>query len=669
MQHERQGDGSRVSRAVAAFKTAWQAAVRGSSPPRLEVFMQAVPEAEPAAYLRELMAVELECRAKLREAVNAADYVQRFPDHAATIQAAFAERGLVSGRERSMQQAITGTSVAQTQVAQTPADCSVTQSPVVQLPQRSAIPQSPLTDYGVTQSQVVEPSLTESNVKPGEGAWSVRSHSVNPSSGEFSFTMEGIEGLEEPGSPSKVPTADEQPLAPGTELGNYTILELISQGAMGAVYKAEHRRMGRTVAIKMITPSALRDAVAVQRFQRETQAIARLEHPNIVTAHDADQVGEIHILVMQYVDGEDLWTTVQRCGPLPLDLAVQCLTQTARGMEYAHQCGVVHRDIKPANLVLARNGVLKVLDLGLARLEKSLIEDPSFTPNLTDPASIMGTADYMAPEQAVDATAADQRADVYSLGCTFYFLLTGKSLFAGDSVTKRIMAHRLQPIPSLSIVRPDVPEWLEAIFRKMVAKEAPDRYQSMTAVLSDLAPYTASDLSSREAPCVDQAPMDVAGEQTMHNAGLKTQFQPAAAERPGPVVQTISASRRSAAETAARKRRRLLGAAAVLGFLVLGLLATLVSVIHVATDEGALIIEAASDDIKSALDGKRIRITDASTGRLLSLQPGGQSLKVGEYTIDAADLPPGVEVSPLEFQVKRGNRTTLKVTLVKPEEQ
>lgn len=594
-----------------------------------------VPEAEPTEYLRELLTVELECRAKQGENAHLADYVQRFPEHAATIRAVFAQREPNSGREWSMNQVD-----------------------------------------------------TESHDRPDDGA----AQTFIPPSGNFSLAMEGIEGLEDSLSAPETPAADNPPLPPGTVIGNYTLLGLISRGAMGTVYKAEHRRMGRTVAIKMISPSALRDAEAVQRFHRETQAMARLEHPNIVTAHDADQVGDIHILVMQYVDGDDLWTTVKNRGPLPLDMALQCLMQTARGMEYAHRAGVVHRDIKPANLVLARNGVVKILDLGLARLEKSLQEDASFNPILTQPGNIMGTADFMAPEQAENATAADQRADVYSLGCTFYFLLTGKTLFGGDTIMKRVMAHRLQPVPLLRADRPDVPEWLEAIFQKMVAKEAHNRYQSMTEVLTDLAPRMASVPLSHEidesapdrmsfsetpsprpptavqpakAAVVQQAPPVVAAQQTVRHTSIDTQVEPVAPERPVYAVQEISASRRRPAGAESRKGIRLLGAATALGLLVSGLLATLAFVIYVATDDGTLVIEAADREVKDALRDKGIRVRNARMGRLLTLQPGRHWLKSGEYEIDVAELPPGIEISSREFHLERGSRATLKVTVVR----
>ncbi|MBI3862365.1 MAG: serine/threonine protein kinase [Planctomycetia bacterium] len=656
---ERQREVTRLIRAVVAFKSAWQAAVKGSAPPRLETFLSAVPEAEPAACLRELLSIELGFRANQGEVPRLAEYQQRFPDNAETIQAVFAERGLDSARERSVQQ-----------VAAVARD-----KPSASRDRPSEVRDRP---FDAARSE-----------KPFEPE-----RSAAPLSGNFSLSMGGgIEGLDELDAPAAPPAPVSQALAPGTVLGNYKILGLISQGAMGVIYKAEHRRMGRTVAIKMISPSALRDAEAVQRFHRETQAMARLEHPNIVTAHDADQVGDIHILVMQYVDGDDLWTTVKRNGPLPLDMAVRCLVQTAQGMEYAHQAGIVHRDIKPSNLVMARNGVVKILDLGLARLESSLMEDASFNPNLTQAGNIMGTVDFMAPEQALDAKEADQRADIYSLGCTFYFLLTGRTLFAGDTMMKRMMAHRFEAVPSLRADRQDVPELLDSVFQKMIAKEASDRYQSVTEVLADLAPLMAPSPSNREidlsasdrrkfsanlslqqpsasqiakSPGVRQPPPNVAAEPTARNTQMDTQVKPASADRPVSAVREAAVVLRGPAETASRKRRRLLGAAAVLGLLVCGLLMTLSIVIYLATDNGTFIIEAADQEVTDALHGTGLRISDVKRGRPLTLQPGRHTLKTGEYVIDVAELPPRIEISTTKFQIKRGGRAKLKVTAATP---
>jgi len=277
-------------------------------------------------------------------------------------------------------------------------------------------------------------------------------------------------------------------------LGNYVLMEKIGAGGMGQVFKARHRRMDRLVAVKLLPEAMTRETAAVARFAQEVKAAARLRHTNIVAADDADQADGVHFLVMELVDGIDLSALVKKDGPLSVEKAINCILQAAQGLEYAHAEGVVHRDIKPANLLLDRKGTVKILDMGLARIESvgNAIGDAAAPGELTNTGTIMGTVDYMAPEQAVDTRSAGARADIYSLGCSLFFLLTGKVIYDGDTVMKKLLAHRNQPIPSIRAVRFDVPERLEMIFRKMVAKKTRDRYQSMTEVIAELRRCTAS---------------------------------------------------------------------------------------------------------------------------------------------------------------------------------
>jgi serine/threonine protein kinase len=266
-------------------------------------------------------------------------------------------------------------------------------------------------------------------------------------------------------------------------LGDYLLLAEIGAGGMGRVFKAQHRGMKRVVALKVLSNAAMNDAEAIKRFQREVEAAARLEHPNIVTAYDSGTAGSVKYLVMQFVEGCDLSELIRRDGPLPLATAVDYAIQTASGLAFAHVAGVIHRDIKPANLLLDKKGVVKILDMGLASFDGS-------GEGLTGNEQVMGTVDYMSPEQGYSTKGVDARTDIYSLGCTLWFLLTGKKVFEADTVVKRVMAHRDAPLPSLRNLRSDVPNSLERAVHRMLAKRAGDRFGSMNEVIAALKPFT-----------------------------------------------------------------------------------------------------------------------------------------------------------------------------------
>lgn len=265
-------------------------------------------------------------------------------------------------------------------------------------------------------------------------------------------------------------------------IGPYVVLDLLGTGGMGCVYRAEHRAMRRSVALKVIAQHKLGNPEMVQRFEREVRAAARLDHPNIVTAFDAGDVDGTHYLAMQCVDGRTLAAIVRDEGPQPPEKVLDWVIQAARGLAYAHARGVVHRDIKPGNLMLDVDGTVKILDMGLARLDA---RDPD-EDHLTGSGQIMGTADYMAPEQAMDTRQADARSDVYSLGATLWYLLTGRPMFCGDSAMARVVAHMQQPVPDLAQSGAKVSPAVAAAFQCMVAKQPGDRFQSMDEVLAAL---------------------------------------------------------------------------------------------------------------------------------------------------------------------------------------
>ncbi len=268
-------------------------------------------------------------------------------------------------------------------------------------------------------------------------------------------------------------------------LGDYVILQQIGAGGMGKVYLAEHCRMKRQVALKSLPLRMVPDEQAIGRFHREVQAAAKLTHPNIVTAYDAGEDKEIHYFVMEYVEGINLSEYVKEEGVLPVEVAVDYITQVAKGLGFAHSKNIVHRDIKPANLLLDNNGVVKILDMGLARVDSEGTDDVSCT-MLTESGNVMGTADYMAPEQAKNTHTADTRADIYSLGCSLYFLLTGKVMYQADSFINKVVAHLEEPIPSLIEACPEASKELDSLFQKMVSKFPEGRYQTIEELLTAL---------------------------------------------------------------------------------------------------------------------------------------------------------------------------------------
>jgi serine/threonine protein kinase len=266
----------------------------------------------------------------------------------------------------------------------------------------------------------------------------------------------------------------------------YHVHELLGAGGMGLVYRATHRLMQRTVALKVIHRRLSERPAFVEHFRREVQAVARLAHPNIVTAYDADQAGDVHFLVMEHVAGITLDRLVARDGPLRIETACDMVRQAALGLQHAHERGMVHRDVKPGNIIRSADGSVKVLDFGLAQLAAE--EAPAEAPSGTAP--LVGTPDYIAPEQARDPNGAGAASDTYGLGCTLYCLLTGQPPFPGGTVLQKLLAHQDRPPRPVTELRPDVPPALAALLDRMLAKN-PARRPSAATVAAALAEFAA----------------------------------------------------------------------------------------------------------------------------------------------------------------------------------
>jgi serine/threonine-protein kinase len=289
-------------------------------------------------------------------------------------------------------------------------------------------------------------------------------------------------------------------------LGSYCIRHRLGEGGMGRVFKAWHQKLGRVVALKVLHKEYLERPDAVRRFFQEIQASAQLSHPNIVFAFDADQIGDTHFLAMEYVDGIGLARLVDQTGPLPAEQACDYVRQAALGLQHAHERGLVHRDIKPSNLLIARRrakrngggattdesvpegqrfGALKIIDFGLARLRANKPQ-PAPGRRLTRIGTVMGTPDFIAPEQAADTTTADIRADLYSLGCTFFYLLTARLPFPKGSLVDKLKMHETRAPTRVERLNPEVPPELGTVVRKLMAKKPEQRYQTPAELAAEM---------------------------------------------------------------------------------------------------------------------------------------------------------------------------------------
>jgi WD40 repeat protein/tRNA A-37 threonylcarbamoyl transferase component Bud32 len=373
-------------------------------------------------------------------------------------------------------------------------------------------------------------------------------------------------------------------------LGQYVLLERLGEGGMGQVLKARHQKLDRMAAVKVIRSERLSNPTIVERFQREARAAARLSHPNIVTVYDADEVGGTHFFAMEYVEGTDLAKLVKEKGPLPVAVACDYVRQAALGLQHAHEQGLVHRDIKPANLFLAAraggpppaDGVIKILDMGLARLQGRLEESGDATDPLTQEGAVMGTPDYMAPEQATDSHRADIRADLYSLGATLYYLLTGRAPFADGTLANKLLRLQMEEAPPVERLRPDVPPGVAAVVRKLLAKRPEQRCQTPAELARNLEPFCRAAVAvavlapagagGPAIPAIPLGPHDPTAAWSGHpvaipvGKGVEDTIPPAEAESAASLPQTTAPLPRA---WAGKHRLRLVAGAAALAALVL----------------------------------------------------------------------------------------------------
>jgi serine/threonine protein kinase len=412
----------------------------------------------------------------------------------------------------------------------------------------------------------------------------------------------------------------------------YRVVGVLGRGGMGAVYKAEHRAMNRLVALKVLNAEYVRNPDAIHRFRREARAAARLNHPNIVTAYDAEQTGDHHFLVMEFVEGVTLAEEVKRLGRLPVDHACRYMYFAALGLQHAAETGMVHRDIKPHNLMVTPDGRLKVLDFGLA----SFAGDSAARGELTAHGTFMGTPDYVAPEQADDASTADVRSDIYSLGATFYFLLTGQVPFPEPSVMKKLAGHMSREPRSVTEFRDDIPVEVVQAVRRMMAKEPSARFQRPFEVANALRPLVH-----------DPAPLQSPAVVPEHDSSTVTPASARDSER-----ETSPAAIPVPPRAGAGTSIRLLG-----GILALFLAG---AVYWIQTDNGTVVIKTEASDVEVHVtqDGELITIIDTATERKFQL-------KSGKYGLRLASGESGFELSTNELMLERDGVKIVEVRKVK----
>ncbi|MGH9676221.1 MAG: serine/threonine protein kinase, partial [Candidatus Acidiferrum sp.] len=269
----------------------------------------------------------------------------------------------------------------------------------------------------------------------------------------------------------------------GFTLGKYKVLERLGFGGTGTVYLCEHIKMRSKVAVKVLPSTKSTNPAALGRFYREARAAGILDHPNLVRCHDIDKDGNFHFLVMDYVDGASLHEIVGRSGKLEPNRAADYIRQAAIGLQHAHEVGLVHRDIKPANILVDRKGVVRLLDLGLARFFN---DNEDLLTLKYDENNVLGTADYVAPEQALNSHDVDIRADIYGLGATLYFLLSGQAPFPEGKAAQKLIWHQVKDPTPLDQLRADLPRELIGVVEKMLKKKPEDRYQTPGEVAAAL---------------------------------------------------------------------------------------------------------------------------------------------------------------------------------------
>ncbi|QDT31337.1 bifunctional serine/threonine-protein kinase/formylglycine-generating enzyme family protein [Thalassoglobus polymorphus] len=462
-------------------------------------------------------------------------------------------------------------------------------------------------------------------------------------------------------------------------LGNCLILDQLGKGGMGTVYKARHIRMDRIVAVKVISPEFTKNSSLLARFQKEVKLAAKLDHPNVVAAYDAGEALGIHYLVMQFVEGKDLAAVLKQTGPVSVSFALQAVKQISAGLEYAHSRGVIHRDIKPANLLLDESGNVKILDMGLARFTRETMQGDA--EELTQSGVMMGTAAYMAPEQSLNCKAADERSDIYSLGCVLYHLLTGKTMYRCETYLETAIAHREKPVPLLSSPFSEISEGLQQLYNKMVCKEPDERFQDMSSLRNELDDLLNSEsMGEKKKIATDDLelqsfinelsivntptrvwPLSATTHDNNNNRTM-TSAPPVADDKKRPATSPPHSG------TFRNLARKLLGIKAI-GSIAGCLLLILISVFVLGGSRKGeplfLVVQVADDQFLSSIRGQLLTLRNVDTNALQKIELTHsslkfQNLKSGTYEL-SAKADSGLRVDPEKFSLQEGQTQKVKI--------
>ena len=486
----------RIDQTCDDFESAWKAGER----PFVDDVLGDFPTDAQAAVLNELLPIEIAWRQKSGETPSVDSYLFRFPELDQARLAGLIESAAMTGPDEQRTQTISGSELLGDLDSEV-FTVGGSELSFDSLSVESAELLRDLDSLGIVDARVVLKSLSDA----GDSLNDLPPEDVTSLLGQKELlTRWQIERLGK-GEPGQL------------VLGDYVLLDPLGKGGMGIVYRARHRRMDRLVALKTLTDRATESDDSVQRFQREVRAAARLSHPNIVAAYDAGEHDDTHYLVMELVDGIDLAKLVRQSGPLNASRAVDYVRQAATGFAYAHTQGIIHRDIKPQNLLVDRSQHVRILDMGLARLNPiNAAADPAASSGaqteLTQSGVIMGTVDFMSPEQATNTRNANEQSDIYSLGCTLYFLMTGRAMFDGETCMERLLAHHQDSRPSLVTTVSKIPAALDEVFARMTARQPSDRYESMEEVAEALEAVQASLETSSDGGAVTAKALAVSNE-------------------------------------------------------------------------------------------------------------------------------------------------------------